>query len=87
MSVTIRIPTVLRKYAEQKSLVEVDGERVEDALETLAEQYPELRPHLFDPDGRLRAFVNVYLNAEDVRHLDPERRRLSNGDPTSRSHR
>lgn len=66
---TIRIPTPLRPYAGNKSTVDVSGDTVGAALEQLTQQHPELRQHLFEGD-QLRSFVNVYLNKEDVRHLD-----------------
>jgi adenylyltransferase/sulfurtransferase len=49
--------------------VSVEGATVGEALDELTAQYPHLRQHLFAEDGRLRSFVNVYLNDEDVRYL------------------
>lgn len=66
---TVRIPTPLRQYAGNQSAVNVEGETAGAALKELAESYPELRQHLFD-EGKLRSFVNVYLNEEDIRYLD-----------------
>lgn len=66
---TIRIPTPLRPYAEGKASVTVNGETVGAALSELTSQHPELRTHLFEGED-LRSFVNVYLNKEDIRHLN-----------------
>lgn len=66
---TIRIPTPLRPYAGNQSTVTVQGETAERALHNLTENYPDLRQHLFDGD-KLRSFVNIYLNEEDIRYLD-----------------
>ena len=66
---TIFIPTPLRPYAGGQSSVEVDAPTVAEALSALTRAHPDLRNHLFTPEGRLRAFVNVYLNDEDVRYL------------------
>lgn len=66
---TIRIPTPLRPYAGNNSSVDVAGDTAGAALEALTQDYPDLRQHLFDGD-RLRSFVNVYLNEEDIRYLD-----------------
>jgi adenylyltransferase/sulfurtransferase len=64
---TFRIPTPLRPYSGGNSQVAVQGSTVGAALDELTGRYPELRQHLFN--GReLRAFVNIYLNAEDIRH-------------------
>lgn len=69
---TIFIPTPLRPYAGGKDAVEVQANTVNSALEELTRTYPDLRKHLFTGEGKLRAFVNVYLNDEDIRYL-PEK--------------
>ncbi|MGB6742700.1 MAG: ubiquitin-like small modifier protein 1 [Terracidiphilus sp.] len=69
---TIFIPTPLRQYAGGKDAVAVNASTVAGALDELTEAHPELRKHLFTGDGKVRAFVNVYLNDEDVRYL-PEK--------------
>jgi sulfur-carrier protein len=66
---TIFIPTPLRTYAAGKDTVEVDAATVSGALEGLTRAFPDLRKHLFTGEGKLRAFVNIYLNDEDVRYL------------------
>jgi molybdopterin converting factor small subunit len=52
-----------------RDAVEVNGATVTEALSELTESHPELRKHLFTTEGKLRAFVNLYLNDEDVRYL------------------
>ena len=69
MAVPITIPTPLRGYAGGQKTIKVEGKTVGEALYTLTTQYPNLRQHLFSEDGKLRSFVNVYLNDEDVRYL------------------
>jgi len=66
---TIFIPTPLRTYAGGKDKVDVDASTIAEALDVLTRTHPELRKHLFNPEGRLRAFVNLYFNDEDVRYL------------------
>jgi molybdopterin converting factor small subunit len=68
----IHIPTPLRQYAGRQPAVEVKGSTVGEALSRLVSQHPDLRRHLYTEDGKLRAFVNVYLNDEDVRYLQKE---------------
>src|SRR5258705_12376423 len=80
MTARILLPTPLRPYAAQQSVVEVEAATVGDALHALVERHGELRRHLYDEDGRLRRFVNVYRNEEDVRHLGREATPLSPGD-------
>ena len=66
---TIFIPTPLRTYVGGRDSVDVDAATVSDALSGLTQDHPELRRHLFTGEGKLRAFVNLYLNDEDVRYL------------------
>jgi molybdopterin converting factor small subunit len=65
---TIRIPTPLRAYAGGQANVTVTGDTVQAALADLTTQYPDLQNHLFD-GATLRSFVNLYVNKEDIRHL------------------
>jgi len=65
----LRISTPLRPYINGKSEVELQGETVLEVVEDLILQYPALRPHLFSSEGKLRAFVNLFLNDQDVRNL------------------
>ncbi|MGH2405954.1 MAG: molybdopterin-synthase adenylyltransferase MoeB, partial [bacterium] len=69
MPAKVLIPTPLRQYAGRQDAVEVDGQTVGEALQNLTERYGDLRKHLYSDDGRLRSFVNVYLNDEDIRYL------------------
>jgi adenylyltransferase/sulfurtransferase len=66
---TIFIPTPLRPFANGKDAVEVNAATVTEALDHLTHTHPDLRKHLFTGEGKLRAFVNLYLNDEDVRYL------------------
>ena len=68
----IHIPTPLRAYTGQQATVSVEAETVTAALAQLTAAHPELKRPLFSEDGKLRAFVNLYLNDEDVRYL-PEK--------------
>jgi adenylyltransferase/sulfurtransferase len=70
MPVKVLIPTPLRPYTDQKEAVEIEGARVRELLDNLTERYRDLRKHLFDDSGKLRSFVNVYVNEDDIRSLD-----------------
>ena len=76
---TIRIPTPLRPYTGGQSSVQVTGDSVSAALSDLTSQHPDLRQHLYDGD-KLRSFVNVFLNEEDVRYLDGAETPVSDND-------
>ncbi|HEU0077689.1 MAG TPA: MoaD/ThiS family protein [Longimicrobiaceae bacterium] len=80
MSVRVRIPMALQAYAEQRDEVEVQAATVDDALARLAERYPRLGLHLLGDDGRVRRFVSVFLNDDDVRHLGGGAAAVSSGD-------
>ena len=79
----IHIPTPLRQYAGKQAAVEVKASSVADALSVLVTQHPGLRRHLYTDDGKLRAFVNVYLNDEDVRYLQKEATEVKDSDTIS----
>ncbi len=68
MSVTITIPTALRQFAGGLSQFEVEAGTAGEALNQLSIQFAELRRHLYDDKSKLRSFVNVYVNDEDIRH-------------------
>jgi molybdopterin converting factor small subunit len=70
--IKIHIPTPLRQYAGKQGTVEVQGGTVGQALSGLVDKHPDLRRHLYTDEGKLRAFVNVYLNDEDIRYLQKE---------------
>ncbi len=65
----IRIPSPLRSYTNGHSEVNVDGRNVSQAVEDLVKQFPSLQPHLFNPQGELRPFVNLFLNEENIKDL------------------
>ena len=68
----VYIPTPLRPYAGGQSSVEVGAATIAEALSSLTSTHPELKKHLFTEEGKVRAFVNLYLNDEDIRYL-PEK--------------
>ena len=72
MSIQVLIPTPLRPYADKQSSVVIGAATVGEALAALVEKYPDLRKHLFNEAGKLRSFVNVYLNDEDIRYLQKD---------------
>jgi adenylyltransferase/sulfurtransferase len=79
----VLIPTPLRQYADKKPAVEVNGHTVGDALKALTSQHSDLQRHLYSDDGRLRSFVNVYLNDEDIRFLEKENTPVKESDTIS----
>jgi len=68
MPVKVFIPTPLRPFVDRQAAVEAEGRDVGEVLENIVRAHPQLRGHLFQADGQLRSFVNVYLNDEDIRY-------------------
>ena len=79
----IQIPSPLRQYTGKQAMVSVPAKTVGDALTSLVSQHPELKRHLYNEDGKLRAFVNIYVNDEDMRYLQKEATALNEGDTIS----
>ena len=79
----VLIPTPLRPYTARQSTVELQAASVNDVLRELTFQFPELRKQLFAEDGKLRKFVNIYVNDEDIRYLEHENTPLQPEDTIS----
>lgn len=84
MSVKVHIPTPLRPFVDNQDVVELESvSTVKEVVRRLTEINGELSKYLLDEDGRIRNFVNVYLNEEDIRYLDGEDTALKSGDVLS----
>ena len=83
MANNVLIPTPLRVYAGKQDVVQAEGKTVGELLENLTSRYTDLRNHLYNEDGKLRSFVNVYLNDDDIRYLQREDTPVSDGDTIS----
>jgi sulfur-carrier protein adenylyltransferase/sulfurtransferase len=83
MAHRVLIPTPLRAFTGQKDAVEVDGGTVAEALASLTGSYADLRKHLYADDGKLRHFVNIYVNDDDIRYLERDATKLKDGDVIS----
>ena len=83
MSVKVMIPTPLRAYAGKQASVDLQAATVGEALAGLTAQFADLKKHLFTDDGRLRSFVNVYVNDEDIRYLQKDQTQVREGDTIS----
>jgi molybdopterin converting factor small subunit len=70
MSVAVKVPTILRTYTGGASDVTVNGDTLAEALASLDTQYPGIGARVLDDEGKLRRFVNVYVNDDDVRFLE-----------------
>jgi sulfur-carrier protein adenylyltransferase/sulfurtransferase len=83
MSTKILIPTPLRPYTDKQDAVEAEGATVGEVLADLTTRHAGLKGHLYNEQGRLRSFVNVYINDEDIRYLQKEQTPVKAGDTLS----
>jgi sulfur-carrier protein adenylyltransferase/sulfurtransferase len=80
MTVKVHIPTPLRQYAGQSATLSVEGNTVGEALGKITSQFPDLKKQLYGDGGKLRSFVNIYVNDEDVRYLQKDETPLKEND-------
>ncbi|MGE3511676.1 MAG: MoaD/ThiS family protein [Vicinamibacterales bacterium] len=83
MATKILIPTPLRPYTDKLDAVEAEGTTVGELLANLTTKHAGLKPHLFNDQGKLRSFVNIYRNDEDIRFLQKEQTPVSASDTIS----
>ena len=83
MPVSVRIPTVFRKFTDNESVVEVEGDTIAGLIDALDTRYPGLKTQLLTDSGELHRFVNVYVNDEDARYLEKLDTKVSDGDTVS----
>ena len=80
MTVKVHIPTPLRQYVGQSAMLSVEGNTVGEALGKITSQFPDLKKQLYGDGGKLRSFVNIYVNDEDVRYLQKDETPLKEND-------
>jgi molybdopterin converting factor small subunit len=83
MPVKVMIPTPLRAYAGKQESVDLQAATVGEALTALTTKFADLKKHLYSDDGKLRSFVNVYVNDEDIRYLQKDQTPVREGDTVS----
>jgi adenylyltransferase/sulfurtransferase len=81
--VSVKIPTPLRSFAGGASVIPVEGATVGEVLRRMTDAHAGLQRHLFTPEGKLRSFVTVYRNDEDVRYLERDATPVKDGDVVS----
>jgi molybdopterin synthase sulfur carrier subunit len=83
MAVKIRIPTPLQSMTEQNAEIQVSAATLGEALVALQSQYPAIKERLRDDNGKIRRFINLYVNDEDIRFLQNEETPIKDGDEIS----
>jgi molybdopterin converting factor small subunit len=83
VSVTVRLPTIMRSNAGGQSEISAEGATIGEVIDDVVRQFPGTASHLRAPDGGVHRFVNVYLNDEDVRYLGKLDTVVGEGDTVS----
>ena len=83
MAIKVRIPTPLQKITNNQAEVETKGSTVAEVIASLNTQFPSLKERLCDDTGKLRRFVNVFVNDEDIRFLKGDQTPIKDGDELS----
>ncbi len=83
MAVTVRIPTPLQRLTQGQGEVSCDGKTVTELLGDLERRYPGMKERICDESGKLRRFVNIFVNEEDIRFLQGDQTAVKDGDEVS----
>jgi molybdopterin synthase sulfur carrier subunit len=80
---TVKLPTILRKFADNEARVNAEGATLRDLLSNLEQTYPGITKNVLAEDGGLHRFINVYVNDEDVRYLGSLETEITDADTVS----
>lgn len=83
MAIKVRIPQPLQKLTGGKELVEASGANVKSLIDDLEKNFPGMKGRICDDSGRVRRFINIYINEEDIRFLQGDATELKDGDEVS----
>ncbi|HJP19204.1 MAG: MoaD/ThiS family protein [Nitrospinota bacterium] len=83
MAVKVRIPSPLLKLTNNQGEVSAEGNSVKEIFDDLEKNYPGIKERVYDEEGQLRRFINIYINEEDIRFVDGESSSVKNGDEIS----
>lgn len=83
MPITVRVPTPLQKLTENQEEVKARGRNVKELIEDLEKRFPGFKEKLCDESGKIRRFINIYINEEDIRFLKQDESSLKDGDEVS----
>jgi len=83
MAITVRIPTPLQKLTQNQAEVKASGTTIKELIEDLEKNFPGIKERVCDETGKIRRFINIYVNEEDVRFLQRDETPLEDGDEVS----
>ncbi len=83
MAIKVLIPTPLQKFTQDQAEIECDGNTIDAMIDSLETTCPGIKSRICDEEGKLRRFLNIYVNSEDIRFLDGQNTGLKDGDEVS----
>ena len=83
MPITVRVPAPLQKLTQNQPEVKANGANIKELMEDLEKNFPGIRERVYDETGKVRRFINIYVNEEDVRFLQQDATSLKDGDEVS----
>jgi len=83
MAITVRVPTPLQKLTQNQAEVKASGTTIKELIEDLEKNFPGIKGRVCDETGKIRRFINIYVNEEDVRFLQRDETPLEDGDEVS----
>jgi len=83
MAITVRVPTPLQKLTQNQAEVKASGTTIKELIEDLEKNFPGIKERVCDETGKIRRFINIYVNEEDVRFLQQDETPLEDGDEVS----
>ena len=83
MVIKVKIPTPLQKLTNNQAEVETNAASIKELIENLEKQFPGIKERLCDESGKVRRFINIYVNEEDIRFLQQDTTKLKEGDEIS----
>jgi molybdopterin synthase sulfur carrier subunit len=83
MAITVKIPTPLQKLTKNQAELKINGADIKEIIENLEKDYPGIKDRICDENGKVRKFINIYVNEEDVRFLQQDKTPVKDGDEIS----
>lgn len=83
MAIKVRVPTPLQKLTRDLDVVECNGKSVSELVDDLEKKFPGVKERICDEKGKIRRFINIYVNDEDIRFLQMDKTPLNDGDEVS----
>lgn len=83
MAITVRIPTPLQKLTQGQAEVQANGANIKTLIDDMESNFPGIKARICDETGKVRKFINIYVNEEDVRFLQLDETPLKDGDEVS----